>query len=88
MVNARKNSVAENGMAMGVAFMHMLKLEKKMARLRHYMSVLSKRLDGRKEKGREEEKEEVAVQNEVVAEVAAVGVSPITSGTYKVVAEC
>jgi len=101
MVNAKKTSftatqVANNGMAMGAAFMRILELEKEVSRLRHHVSVLSKRLNG-KEKGKGVvEKEEVAevvaeaeAEAEVVeeAEVAAVGTPPITSGVYKVVAE-
>jgi len=101
MVNAKKTSftatqVASNGMAMGAAFMGILELEKEVSRLRHHVSVLSKRLSGKEREKKVEEKEEVA---EVVAEaeaeaevgsgaeVAAVGAPPITSGVYKVVAE-
>jgi len=55
MVNAKKTSfmvmqVANNGMAMGAAFMRILELEKEVSRLRYHMSVLSKRLN---EKGEE-----------------------------------
>jgi len=101
MVNAKKTSftatqVANNGMAMGGAFMCILELEKEVLRLRHHVSVLSKRLNEKGEERKVEEKEEVA---EVVAEaeaeagleveavVAAIGVPPITSGVYKVVAK-
>jgi len=101
MVNAKKTSftatqVANNGMAMGAAFMRILELEKEVSRLRHHVSVLSKRLNGKEKREEETEKEEVA---EVVAEAeaeaeegveagaAAVGTPPITSGVYKVVAE-
>jgi len=47
MVNAKKTSftatqVANNGMAMGAAFMRFLELEKEVSRLRHHVSVLSK----------------------------------------------
>jgi len=102
MVNAKKTSftatqVANNGMAMGAAFMRILELEKEVSRLRHHVSVLSKRLNGRREgKTVEEKKEEVAevvaeaeaeAETEDEAEVAAVGAPPITSGVYKVVAE-
>ena len=105
MVNAKKNSftatqVANNGMAMGAAFMRILELEKEVSRLRHHVSVLSKRLNGGGVKGKGEEKEEVAeevaeteaeaeveAEKGIGAEVAAVGAPPITSGAYKVVAE-
>jgi len=101
MVNAKKTSfvateVAKNGLALGVAFMSIEELEKEVSRLRHHVSVLSKRLNGRGKVKEVEEKEEVAeivaeteVKAEAVgeAEVAAVGASPITSGVYKVVAE-
>ena len=48
MVNTKKNSftatqVANNGMAMGAAFMCILELEKEVAKLRHHVLVLSKR---------------------------------------------
>jgi len=89
MVNAKKTSftatsVGENSLALCVALMRIQELEKEVSRLRHQVSVLSKKLNGRKEEKRVEEREEVA---EVVAEVAAVGAPPITSGVYKVVAE-
>jgi len=101
MVNAKKTSftatqVANNGMAMGAAFIHILELEKEVSRLRHHVSVLSKRLNGREEGKKVEEKEEVAevvaeaeaeAEGRVEAEVAAVGTPPIASGVYKVVAE-
>jgi len=101
MVSAKKTSftatqVANNGMAMGAAFMRILELEKEVSRLGHHVSVLSKRLNGEGEKKKVEEKEEVAgvvaeaeaeAEREVVAEVAAVGTPPIASGVYKVVAE-
>jgi len=97
MVNAKKTSftatqVANNSMAMGAAFMCILELEKEVSRLRHHVSVLSKRLHEKGEEKRVEEKEEVAevvaeAEAEAEAEVAAVGVPPITSGVYKVVAE-
>jgi len=101
MVNAKKTSftatqIANNGMAMGAAFMRILELEKEVSRLWHHVSVLSKRLSGRKEEEKVEEEEEVAAvvaeaeaeaEERVEAEVAAVGAPPITSGIYKVVAE-
>jgi len=74
MVNAKKNSftatqVAENGMVMGAAFMRILELEKEVARLRHHVSVLSKRLNRWEGKVREVAEgwvEEVAEQKEEV----------------------
>jgi len=95
MVNARKNSftaaqVADNGMAMGAAFMRIIELEKEVARLRHHVSVLTKRGNRREERIRALIEAEVGRQErgkEDVAEVEAVGASPITSGAYKVVAE-
>jgi len=100
MVNAKKTSfmatqVANNGMAMSAAFMRILELKKEVSRLRHHVSVLSKRLKGKEEGGKVEEKEEVAeevaeaeaeAEEKVGAEVAAVGTPPIASGVYKVVA--
>jgi len=85
MANAKKTSftatkVAENCLALGVAFMRIQELEKEVSRLRHHVSVLSKRLKGGKEKGKEREKEEVAVRGDDKAEVVDVGTSPITSG--------
>jgi len=73
MVNAKKTwftatQVANNSMAMGAAFMHILELEKVVSRLRDHVSVLSKRLNGKGEEKRIEGKEEVA---EVVAEAEA-----------------
>jgi len=95
MVNAKKTSftatqVANNSMAMGTAFMHILELEKKVLRLRHHVLVLSKRLNGKgKEEGIEEKEEmaEVVAEEVVEAKVAAGGGPPITSGVYKAVAE-
>ena len=101
MVNAKKTSftatqLANNGMAMGAAFMRILELEKEVSRLQHHVSVLSKRLNGREKKEDIEEKEEVArvvaetevaAETVVEAEVTAVGAPPITSGVYKDVAE-
>jgi len=51
------------------------------------MSVFSKRLNRMEEKGKGVREEEVVGQGEVVAEVVAVGASPIETGAYKVVAE-
>jgi len=96
MVNAKKTSftatqVAKNSMAMGAAFMCILELEKEVSRLRHHVSVLSKRLNGKGEEKMVAKKEEVAevlvAEAEAEAEVAAVGGPPITSGVYKVVVE-
>jgi len=73
MVNAKKTSftatqVIEYGSAMGGAFMHILELEKEVSRVRHHVFILLKKLNG---KGKRlewvEEKEELAVQSEVVA---------------------
>jgi len=100
MVNAKNTSftatqVANNGMAMGAVFMRILELEKEVSRLRHQVSVLSKRLNGKGGKEKIEEKEEVAevvaeaeaeAEIEDEAEVAAVGTPPSASGVYKVVA--
>jgi len=88
MVNPKKTSftatqVANNSMAMGGAFMHILELEKEVSKLRHHMSVLSKQLKGKGEEKRVEEKEEVAAvvaKAEAKAEVAAIGAPHITSG--------
>jgi len=95
MVNAKKTSfaatkVAENRLALGVAFMRIQELEKEVSRLRHHVLVLLKRLNGKEKESRVEEKEEVAevvAEAEVEAEVAAVGAPSITGGVYKVVAE-
>jgi len=72
--------------------MRILELEKEVSRLRHHVSVLSKRVNRGEQKKGVEEKEEVAevvaeAEERVEAEVAAVGAPPITSGVYKVVAD-
>jgi len=92
MINAKKSlfaatKVAENRLALGVAFMSIQELEKEVSRRRHNGSVLSKRLNGKREEKKSQEKEEVVVREEVAAGVVAVGASPIESGVYKVVAE-
>jgi len=74
-------------MAMSAAFMHILSLEKEVARLRHHVSVLSKLLDRRERKGKGVEKGKLVVQDESEEKVAAVGMPLIASGIYKVVAE-